>query len=421
MLSAFILNVLDTLIIFCLWKAVNKKSNGNIFKELLAIFIVSILVTAIEQLGIGFGFIYVVYIVALKITYRKNLIECILIYFFTILIDMILQLTLTLVVKKFIYDYITMAVVIQSTILILAIIFLKLNKNKKITLEKIDNNFLTYLASTCSIYTVVFKIAWEYDKNMILNNILTVVVICAILVIFQILIYLYVVKIIREREKLRLSNEYNAAISEIVQEIKQRQHDFVNYKNTIKGMMEVLGEKELKKAIYNYMKDEDEYDFKINDLVYIDNAVIKSIIYRNMCKAKKYNINLKFQIENNVLDDILNYQELSNVLNNMLNNAFDEVMKKECINKNIKIEIVNKNKTSHLIIKNQIANVNDLNLNEMFERGFSTKNTDTRGYGLYNVKQIVDSHHGCIKVNVDSGKIIFDFYFNNSSGKSGSP
>lgn len=80
-----------------------------------------------------------------------------------------------------------------------------------------------------------------------------------------------------------------------------------------------------------------------------------------MCKAKKYNVNLQYKIENNVLDDILSYQELSNILNNLLNNAFDEVIKEECINKNIKLEIVNRNKESHLIIKNQIANVNDLN------------------------------------------------------------
>lgn len=112
----------------------------------------------------------------------------------------------------------------------------------------------------------------------------------------------------------------------------------------------------------------------------------------------------------------MSYQELSNILNNLLNNAFDEVIKEECINKNIKLEIVNRNKESHLIIKNQIANVNDLNLNEMFERGFSTKNIGTRGYGLYNVKKIINLHKGFIKVNIESGKIKFDFYFNNSSG-----
>lgn len=135
-----------------------------------------------------------------------------------------------------------------------------------------------------------------------------------------------------------------------------------------------------------------------------------------MCKFKKYNINFDYKIENNVLDNILSYHEISNVLNNLLNNAFEEVIKDECIKKNIQVKIFNENKTSHLIIKNQVVNPNNINLNEMFTRGYSTKNTGTRGYGLYNVQTIVNSHKGNIKINVVYGEIIFDIYFNNSSG-----
>ena len=158
------------------------------------------------------------------------------------------------------------------------------------------------------------------------------------------------------------------------------------------------------------------YDNKINELIYIDNVVIRSIIYRNICKAKKHNINFQYKIENNVLDNILSYNEISNVLNNLLNNAFDEVIKDECIKKNIEIKILNEDKTSHLIVKNQIANSNNINLNEMFTRGYSTKNTGTRGYGLYNVQQIINSHKGYMEMNVESEEIIFNIYFNNSSG-----
>ncbi|WP_241428055.1 ATP-binding protein [Clostridium saccharobutylicum] len=410
------MDALDTTIVFCLWKTINNKSKVNVFKQLLAILIIASLVAAIEQLKLNFILIYIVYITVLKIIYNSNLIECVLIYFFIMLVDMALQLTFTIIIRPFITNYTLKGIVIEVIILVISIIFLKLNKNRKITFEKINNNILVYLASTCIIYTMLFKIIWEYDSNIILNNMFIVAVIWIILIFCQTLTYFHIIEITKETEKLKISNEYNVAINEIVQEIKQRQHDFVNYKNTIKGMMEVLDEKELREAIYNYMKDEDEYDYKINELIYIDNAVIKSILYRNMCKAKKYNVNLQYKIENNVLDDILSYQELSNILNNLLNNAFDEVIKEECINKNIKLEIVNRNKESHLIIKNQIANVNDLNLNEMFERGFSTKNIGTRGYGLYNVKKIINLHKGFIKVNIESGKIKFDFYFNNSSG-----
>ncbi|WP_347707959.1 GHKL domain-containing protein [Clostridium sp. C2-6-12] len=230
------------------------------------------------------------------------------------------------------------------------------------------------------------------------------------------------IKVIKEREILKVSNEYNLVINEIVQEIKQRQHDFANYRNTIIGIVEVTEDKEVKAAIKNYMKDEDVYDNRINELIYIDHVVIRSIIYRNICKAKKYNVNFKYNIENNVLDNILTYHEISNVLNNLLNNAFEEVVKDECVKKDVEIKIFNEKGTSHLIVKNQIVDAKNINLNEMFTSGYSTKNTaSTRGYGLYNLQQIINLHKGYIKLNVECEKIIFHIYFSNSSGKSGSP
>ena len=166
------------------------------------------------------------------------------------------------------------------------------------------------------------------------------------------------------------------------------------------------------------MKDEDIHNNEINELIYIDNVVIKSIIYSNLCKAKEYNVNFKYHIENNVLDNILSYHELSDMLSNLLNNSFDEVLRDECSKKNIKIEIFSQNDICHLIIKNQIVNPNDINLNKIFVRGYSTKSKGTRGYGLYNVQQIVNLNKGHIKIKVECSEIIFDIYFNNSSGKS---
>ena len=69
----------------------------------------------------------------------------------------------------------------------------------------------------------------------------------------------------------------------------------------------------------------------------------------NICKANEYNINFQYQIENDILDNILTYHEISNILNNLLNNAFDEVLKDECLKKNIEIKIFNEKKYSHLM------------------------------------------------------------------------
>lgn len=415
MLSSAIINGMNTFSIIYLWATLTKKNN-NMFKLISSVLIASILVTVIEVSQLNFIIEYIAVILSIKIIYRLDLKQVILGFFLALVIVMSLELLLSLIVNKLGYENIYTAIIVESIILVI-IVYSKIKvSNRSITVEIVDNIVLIYFILTCSVYAIIFKIVWDYDNEIILSNFFFVSLVFCILVIAQVLIYLYFVKEIREKEALKVTNEYNNVIDEIVQEIKQRQHDFVNYKNSIKGMVEVLDEKDLRRAIRNYMKDEDMYDTKINELIYIDNVVIRSIVYRNMCKAKKHNITFKYEIGNNVLDHILSYNELSNVLNNLLNNAFDEVIKEECHKKYIEIMIFNENKESHLVVKNQVVNTSDINLDEIFMRGYSTKNIDTRGYGLYNVQQIVNLHKGYIKINIECNEIIFDIYFNNSSG-----
>ncbi|CUU49880.1 sensor histidine kinase [Clostridium beijerinckii] len=413
MLERFITNSLDMINIIYLWTVLMKK-NHEISKFLSSVVITSTLITIIERLDLNAAITYAMIIIVIKIIYKVYLKEIILGFFLIILIEMSLQLILFLIIGKFVYDETAMTIITELIILISIIIFSKINFSRNITFKNMDNNILIYFISTCSIYAIIFKIIWNYDEKIILNNLLITSVILSILVVSQILTYVYIVKVTKEKETLKVSNEYNSVIGEIVQEIKRRQHDFVNYKNTIRGIVEVVDEKDVKSAINSYMKDDDIYDNEINELIYINNIVVISILYRYIGKAKKYHINFKYDIQNNVLDDKLSYHEISNVLNNLLNNAFEEVMKEQCINKNIEIKIFAEKNTSHLIVKNQIANANDFNLNEMFKRGYSTKNADNRGYGLYNVQQIINSHKGYIKLKVEYGEIIFDIYFNNS-------
>ncbi len=415
MLNDIIINILDTINIVYLWTVLNKKTY-NSYSLPISIIVTSIFVTTAEYFELNFIFSYLLVIMIMKIIYKKKFKDVILEFFFTLFLEMSFQLIISLVMNVVVYDECIKEIIIELITLASIVIFSKVNLSNIINFEKINNDISMYLISTFSMDVIIFKIILIYDDALILNNLAITALIVTISVISHILIYKYIIREMKENQKLKVSQEYNKIINEIVQEIKQRQHDFVNYKNTILGIVEVLDEDKIGEAIRNYIKDEDIYDNKINELIYIDNVIVRSIIYRGMCKAKKNNIDFQYRIENNVLDNILSYNEISNVLNNLLNNAFEEVMKDDCSKRNIKIKIFKEGETPHLIVKNKLSDSNNININEMFTRGYSTKNTGTRGYGLYNVEQIITSHKGCQEVKVESKEIIFDIYFNNSSG-----
>lgn len=415
MLSNLVINSLDTVNIIYLWTILSKKNN-SLYRFLFSIIICSSLVTIAEYFKLNFIASYIILITGITIAYKKKLKDVILEFFLILFIEMSFQLVISLILNIVVYDEYIKDVGIELITLGTIIIFSKLNLSNNISFEKINNDISTYLISTFSMDVIVFKTLLVYDDTLISNHLPITVLIVTTSVISQILIYNYIIKEMKENQKLKISNEYNEVIDEIVQEIKQRQHDFVNYKNTIQGIVEVVDEDKIGEAIRNYIKDEDIYDNKINNLIYINNVIVRSIVYRSMCKAKKYNINFQYKIDNNVLDNILSYNEISNVLNNLLNNAFDEVIKDDCIKKNIEIKILKEDKIPHLMVKNQIADSNNVNVNEILARGYSTKNSSTRGYGLYNVEQIIASHKGYMEIKVESKEIIFNIYFNSFSG-----
>lgn len=309
--------------------------------------------------------------------------------------------------------YITIIIAELIELVIISILY-KLHILNNIFFLKISNKISITFISIFGIYAIIAKLIWTYDKQVILNNIYISIYIMSILSISQLLLYVYILREIHEKEKLKISNEYNNIINEIIQEIKRKQHDFINYKNTILGIVNVLDDSEIKPAIIKYMNDESSTDCNINKLIYIDNIIIRSIIYNEIIRANKYNIKFNYDIENNVLDDIMDYYQLSNLLSNLLNNAFEEVIKKECLDKYIEIKIINKNNEASLIVKNSLADGNIPDLNNIFKKGYSdkSKNYAQRGYGLYNVQQISKLLNGKIKIKIEDRQFILNISFN---------
>jgi two-component system sensor histidine kinase AgrC len=75
MLNALFINSIETFNTVYLWTVLNKKDN-NIYKLFSIVFILSIMNTIMQQLGLSFIFMYIIEISVIKIIYRKSLFYC---------------------------------------------------------------------------------------------------------------------------------------------------------------------------------------------------------------------------------------------------------------------------------------------------------------------------------------------------------
>ncbi|WP_242946872.1 sensor histidine kinase [Clostridium haemolyticum] len=196
----------------------------------------------------------------------------------------------------------------------------------------------------------------------------------------------------------------------MIEEIQRRQHDFKNNINTINGIIETSHDCELRNKLRGYMDSLDVLSINLGEIMYIKNSILKAIIYTKICEAKKRDIEFKYNIQHNTLEDILVDYEISDILNNIINNAFEALDNKEN-NKVINLNILMENGKNIIAIKNNGYILDPKNLKNIFKIGFSTKAGHRRGYGLYNVKNIVNRNHGNMQLFIEDDFVCFYISF----------
>jgi two-component system sensor histidine kinase AgrC len=226
----------------------------------------------------------------------------------------------------------------------------------------------------------------------------------------KIFLYYYIVKISEDKKALEVQNKYNPILIDIVEETRRKQHDFKNYLNTINAIVEVTSEEEIKHELKNYIASSKHLNKSIEDIMYIDNIVIKAIIYNKLCEADRLNIKVLFNVANNSLENSLNDYEISDILNNLLDNAFEAVIN-SANDKVVILNILTEGNINILEVRNAGITLKPDNIENIFERGFSTKKGENRGYGLYNVKKIAEKNGSDVQLFFEDNYTVFKILF----------
>ncbi|MBP1890089.1 sensor histidine kinase regulating citrate/malate metabolism [Clostridium moniliforme] len=93
----------------------------------------------------------------------------------------------------------------------------------------------------------------------------------------------------------------------------------------------------------------------------------------------------------------INVQDLLCIVGNLLENSIEEV--KGNNNSWILLEIT-QNENLNIIVRNNGSRISEDIIEKIFERGFTTKKGE-RGFGLYSIKEIVESCNGKLFLSSD--------------------
>lgn len=271
---------------------------------------------------------------------------------------------------------------------------------------KNELNKMYFLLFNLVFCIVITKLIWEFNSKLLVKYSLAIVLVITLFVIINCVFIVYNTKLKEQAKALETYNKYSPIVSNLIEDTKRKQHDFKNHLNTIYGLVQTADGDNLKGDLENYLKSLNTSLHNIDEIIAIDNKVVSAIIYCKMCAAIEQNINFYYDVR--FIDTIpLKDFELSEILNNVLDNAFEAVNKLASDDKEVYIKIGFEDNYYFIETKNKglSLDITTDSLYKLFNKGFTTKKGADHGYGLFNVKKIVELYNGQVQLSFEDDYI----------------
>ena len=334
-------------------------------------------------------------------------------YFFSMILSFIIQniyfTILYLFTSKLNEWRITTFILYIITIILINSILKFYREKRSLNFEKYieENLVISNIVVNIFIFFTIFK--YIYDSNRFSNIIVIEVNVLILISIFlNISFYKSIYKKVLKNKNMEVKNTYNPLLDSIIQNIKANEHEYKNHINMIYSTIQVSKSiPEIRERTSKYINLIQNKNSLAN-MLDIDSIITKAVLYSKIVECENLGVKLNYQIKSNIEESKLEDTEITILLSNLLNNAIEAT--KNAKNKEINISIT-KMERYKIEIKNNILglNINNEDLEKFFKKGFSSKG-DNRGYGLYNVKKIINKYNGSIYSRVIDDFFVIEIY-----------
>ncbi|ABR46345.1 signal transduction histidine kinase regulating citrate/malate metabolism [Alkaliphilus metalliredigens QYMF] len=414
----FILSILETVSILIVWSKLNRKVNVFSKKGAFIVIIISIIAVLffIYETDIGFAINFFILCTTIIFLFNVAIKETILQFFIVLSIMISIQLTFTYILywvtESMVFSFNNGVVVNIGIIVVSALIY------KFIIFDEIYKylvryrNYIIIIMINISGAVLLLIYIWQINKEFITSYIAYLLLAVFIWEALN-LYFLYQSIRIREQQKvIDIHEKYTPFLKSMVQEVRQKQHDFKNHLNVLYGLIQIQDSGQVNMEIKEYIEKLIENIKSTDKLLNIKDQVLSAIIYSKKVLADEKNICFDVEFISQIPVYPLEKYELVELFGNLLDNAIEaaETRKDEYPPKVVLILGI-EGDFKVVEIKNTGGTLQNEEIGKIFHRGFSTKKGKHRGYGLYNVKKIVSRHSGTIELSFDDDYTIFKIKF----------
>lgn len=388
----------------------------------LIIFIISIAYNYLLKLSFLPFFKVALTLVALMIIIKKvfneKIISLIQVCFFTLLIMIISEQLVGIIFNKLLsveLDHIVILFILNVSICLVGILIVNAKDFFfKLIIKKnnfnVDSSIISsiFVISTTIILLFNYSLAYKYFNNYFNNKIFVIFFIISVLYLIIVLTFLYTSYVSNKKtEKLKNKEEeynqlklYSNITERLVDDISKFKHDYNNIIFMMNGYLQDNDYDALKEYFSKEILKQNKY-YDIPKLKKIKNSGLKGLLAAKMEQLIRDNMDVSLEILSDI--ELCNVDELDlcRIIGILLDNAYDGA--KNTSEKFIGISFV-KDEGLSITILNTFDD--SININNIYKKGYSSKG-ESRGIGLYNVKEILNKKCPNVILNTHIEKNIF--------------
>jgi signal transduction histidine kinase len=402
----YILTILEYLsIIIIVRKLLNKAPIIKASMEMVAIIVVPVFTEIL--IGDVNNFIStiingIILVILIKLLYRKDFIQAGWLYIISFTLFIFLQIIalipVNIIFESIRFNFVTGLSVQAIVILTCCVIYYFVPINLIYEFVQNKNRIFNMILINSFLLVFVYLFYWYYDISGIIQNILLIISVSSIFVFTNIVTIKNGMVLKQQKEQIYIFKNYLPIVDELINELRAKQHEFDNHIQAISMLADTC--KDYDELTYE-MKKYSNYIVKDNEismLLKLNNKILAGFIYSKQKQANEKNLILDIDIDNYFIETKVQDQQLIEIMGTLLDNAFDA----SGDNNNIKLNINSEDNKLLIEVKNKSPYLDSKTIKRIFNKGFSTKKSDhkkIRGYGLYNLKNIIDNYNGKIYVH----------------------
>lgn len=278
------------------------------------------------------------------------------------------------------------------TVLLAFIIYAKLSVTLLTSYTARKSIFTKIMLVNTLIALILLVIYANFDTTVLLKNILYIAIAFSFVILINVWIVVEQRSAAKREKRVDVIEHYLPVIDELVSEVRARQHEFNNKLLAITSIVETADDlSSAKEQIRTYTQNVVLTD-NLKEVLLSDSKVIAGFLYTKMKLAEMKKIAMKTEIHTNFQQVNVEEYEIVEVLGVLLDNAIEACQPHD----EIHVTINRVKDQVEIRVSNPHVFISNATFMEMFEKGYTTKNVQSkaRGFGLYNVKQITEQAGG---------------------------